>query len=364
MKKNIYKLGEYKIIESDTDELIWEAHFGLGAFQEGRCFKKGAVLFIGPAESQGDGFLKLEFIDHLKPFPAWLKTKYYCRGLEVYHCKTGKRVAKDEMLLWMLDRNVNEGESIYSEKPEQRSNYISTMIETGDVAFRLQQYEIIKKTTGQIVWKINTGPNTVSGGNCIILEDILFIVPGQNEQTNLIKQQFLANLKQLSEWNQTKYYCHRLSLHDCKTGNILQEEGERLPGERRETEEHDIRNGYKNTAEFKIPDGTQRGIFSARILPIWDSLSNPSASPPAILIGGTFGGECARFFRFKFIKSCISKSIAIFRTSGIWKRIAYPVALIFLIILLFIAFLIGYRKEHDEKGHYKKGEHTSSHHGD
>ena len=64
MKTNIYKLGEYKIIESDTGELRWEAHFGLGALQEGRCFKKGTILFIGPAESQRDGFLILEFIDH------------------------------------------------------------------------------------------------------------------------------------------------------------------------------------------------------------------------------------------------------------------------------------------------------------
>jgi len=354
MKKNIYKLGEHKIIESDTGDLRWEAHFGLGAFQEGRCFKKGTILFIGPAESQRDGFLILEFIDHLKPLQAWLITKYYCRGLEVYHCKTGKRVTKEEMLLWMLDRSINEVDRIYSEKPGQHSNYISNGIETEDIAFRLQRYEIIKKTDGLIVWKTDTGPNTVSGGNCIIVEDILFIVPGQNEQTNLIKQQFLANLKQLPEWNQTKYFCHRLSLHDCKTGNRIQEEGKRWPGERRETKKHDIRNGDKNITEFKTPDGTQRRIFSARILPILDSFANPSASR----------GDHARFFRFKFIKSYISKIIAIFRTSGIWKRITYTVALIFVIILLFIAYLIGYRKEHDEKGHYKKGEHSSSHHGD
>jgi hypothetical protein len=351
MKKNIYKLGENKIIESDTGELRWESHFGLGEFQEGRCFKKGTILFIGPAERQCDGFLKLEFIDRLKPLPEWLKTKYYCRGLEVYYCKTCKRVAKEEMLLWMLDRNINKGDRIYSEKSGQSLNYISTMTETGDVAFRLQQYEIIKKSTGQIVWKINTGLNIVSGGNCIILEDILFIVLLQNEQTKLNKQQFLANLKQLPEWNQTKYYCPKLSLHDCKTGNSIQEEGGKWPGERRAKGKYDIRNGYKSTAEFKIPDGTHQGIFSTRILPILDSIANTSAS----------NGEYARFFRFKSIKSYISKSITIIRTSGIRKLITYAVALILLIILLFVAFLIGYRKEHDEGRHYKKGEHTSSH---
>ena len=179
-------------------------------------------------------------------------------------------------------------------------------------------------------------------------------MPGQNEQTNLIKQQFLANLKQLPEWNQTKYFCHRLSLHVCKTGNRVQEEGKRWIGEKGETEKHDVRNGYKSTAEFKIPNGTQRGIFSERILPILDSLANPSASI----------GAHTCFFRFKFIKLYISKSIAIFRTSGIRKRITYAVVLIFFIISLFIAFLIGYLKEHNERGHYKKGEHSSIHRGD
>jgi hypothetical protein len=37
---------------------------------------------------------------------------------------------------------------------------------------------------------------------------------------------------------------------------------ERRPDEIRETEKRDIRNRYKNTTEFKIPDGTQRGLLN------------------------------------------------------------------------------------------------------
>ena len=354
MKPTIYKLEEYKIIESDTGELRWEAHFGFGVLQEGRCFRKGSILFVGPAENDRPGLLKREFLDHLKPFPAWLKTKYYCRGLEVYHCKTGKRVTKEEMLLWLIDRGIDEGDRVYSEKPGQRSNNISTRKATEDVALRHQRYEIIKKTNGQIVWKTYAGPNTVSGGTCLILEDILFIGSRQNEQSTLIKRQFLENLQLLPKWDHTKYCCPKLSLHDCKTGNRVQEERKRRHGERRATEQHDIRNGNKNTTEFKIPIGTQRRIFSARIFTIFNSPANPAASR----------GEHDRFFRFKFKKSYISKSIAIFRTSGIRKWITYPVVLIFLIILLFFAFLIGYWKELYERWHYKKGEHSSSHHSD
>jgi len=255
MKTTSYKLNEYKIIESGTGELKWEAHFGLGALQEGRCFRKGKILFIGPAENERLGFLKGEFLDHLKPFPAWLKTKYYCRGLEVYHCRNGKRVAKVEMQLWMLDRGIDEGGRIFTEKPGPCSNNISTRRATGDVAFRLGRYEIIKKTNNQFVWRTYAGPNTITVGNCIILEDILFIASWQNEPSDLNKRQFLANLQQLPKWDQTRYFCPKLSLHDCKTGKRLlevQEERERRPCEGRATKTHDAGKGYKNSTVFTL----------------------------------------------------------------------------------------------------------------
>lgn len=256
MKESFYKLDEYKIIESDIGELRWEAHFGIGRLQEGRCFKKGMILFIGPAESDRLGFLKGEFLDHLKQFPEWLKTKYYCRGLEVYHCQTGKRVAKVEMQLWMLERGIDEGGRIFTEQSGPYWDDISTRRTAGEVAFRLQRYEIIKKANGQIVWKTHAGPNTVSGGNCITLEDILFIGSRQNDQSTMSKRQFLSNLQQLPKWDQTRYYCSKLSLHDCKTGNRLLEKNKRWPGERRTSKTHIVGKEHKNRTKFKlkIPD--------------------------------------------------------------------------------------------------------------
>jgi len=125
------------------------------------------ILFISSAESDRIGFLKGEFLDNLKQFPEWLKTKYYCRGLEVYHCRSGKRVTKVEIQLWMLDRGIDEGDRIFTEKPGPCWDGISTRRVAGDVAFRLQRYEIIKKANGQIAWKTHAGPNTVSGGNLL-----------------------------------------------------------------------------------------------------------------------------------------------------------------------------------------------------
>ncbi len=249
MKTAIYKLGEYKIIESNTSELRWEAHFGLAAHQEGRCFKKGMILFIGPVENKYSGFLKREFLDHLKPYPAWLKTKYYCKGLEVYHCKTGKRVAKKEMLLWTFDRGSDEGGGGFSKKPDQRLNNISSRREIGKVAFSLQRYEIIKKN-GQVVWKTYAGPNTIGSGMAIILEDILFIGSRKNEQSNLTRRKSLSNLQQLPKWDETKYYS-KLSLYDCRTGNRVQYESKRWGSENMAAETDHPGKGYKKSTRFK-----------------------------------------------------------------------------------------------------------------
>ena len=108
MKTSLYKLKEYKIIERDTGELSWDAHFGLGSLREGRCFKKGSILFIGPAGNERLGYLMLEYTDHLKRLPNWLKTDYYCTSIEIFHCDTGKSVSKEEMNFWEYDPRRKE----------------------------------------------------------------------------------------------------------------------------------------------------------------------------------------------------------------------------------------------------------------
>ena len=66
--------------------------------------------------------------------------------------------------------------------------------------------------------------------------------------------------------------------------------------------------------------------------------------------------EYGRLSHFRFIKSYISKSIAIFRESGIriLKKIIRMVALIFFIIASLFVFMIGYLKKHHEKWNDRK----------
>lgn len=171
----------------------------------------------------------------------------------------------------------------------------------------LQRYEIIKKANGQIVWKTHVGPNSVSVGNCIILEDILFIDPRQNEQLTKNRRPFLANLQRLPKWDQTRYYCPKLSLHDCKTGSRPQAEKKRLPGEEKTTKTHTFEKGNRNRNEFKLKI------------------------------------------------SDVSKNRAMDFTKWVWKCIAYAVALILLTISLFFNCLTRIWKAIKGKWHSKKG---------
>jgi len=305
-------------MESETGGLGWEAHLGFCAIQEGRCSKKGSILFIGPAENHRLGFLKGEFLDQLDRCPRWLKTKYYCREPEIYYCKTGKRVAKEEMLEWTLDRDIDGRNEFFSKQPGECSNNISNEKPTEDVVFSLQRYKIIKKADGQIVWRTYAGPNTLSGGTCSIIEDILFIAWGQNEQYTLKKRQFLDDLQLLPRWDHTKYYCPRLSLYDCKTGNRLQEKREKRHSELKATEKNNTSNSYKNT---------------------------------------TLNSVHRRHFPFspsRFQKSYITETSAAFRTSGIWKWIFFVILIVFLISSLSFVFLIGSRKEQHGTRHHNK----------
>ncbi len=314
MEANFYKLGEYKIIESDTGELVWEAHSGFGSLQEGRCFKKGSsILFIGPVESEHLGLLKAEFLEQLKPLPAWLKTNYYCKGLEVYHCETDKKITKEDTLLWRIDRTI-EGGVYRSEKREREIDGASAK-GIGDASYRLRKYEIIRKANGQVVWKTDTGPNTVSGGAGTILEDILFIGPPRDEQFRLNKRMFRANLTLLPKWDQTTYYCSNLSLNECVSG-AREDEPAALAQVKPETATNG--HGYKGAIAISAIKGAWRESASSRIR-IWSFFNTRSKPWPSLRV---FDG----FAWLRSQKVNIGKFRIRLRGSAVRKGIIYTIA--------------------------------------
>ena len=346
MKETVYRLGEYKIIESDTGQLMWETHFGFGEIQKGRCFRKGSILFIGPAESYRNGFLKGEFLDDLKKYPKWSQTKFFGNGVDVHHCKNGKSVAKEEMMLWTLGRSFEEGFEIHRDAPKAFSNSASVGKLTGNAVYRLQRHEIIVRTDGQVISKTYSGSNSVNSGNCFILENILFIGPQKNKPSNFNKRQFLANLRNLPIWEQTAYFSKRFSLHECEPGNKVKEERKKLPSENNATQKYGAGNEYKNNSEAKIPNSAYRASFSTKLFAILGSVADFTESRD----------EYDRLSRFRFIKSYISKSIAFFRESGIriLKKIICTVVLIFFITASLFVFMIGYLKKHHKRWNDRK----------
>ena len=288
-----YRLGEYKITESYTGELRWEAHFGLGELRAGRCYKKGSILFLGPVEIQQNGFLKSEFLDHLKDIPAWQKTKYYCHNPELFHCKTGKKVSSDEMRLWVIHRDMNKNGGGHIEVPMDHGDNMGADGPGGDTAFKLQRFKIVKKTDGQILWETYGGAGRIRIGICNIVEDIIFMGPQQKEEIGLNKQQFISNLCLLAEWKQTRYYCPRLSLHECRAKVKTQENRKRWSARWRSViEKSKARNKFRKPAESKSTGEPRPRIFSTGLSRIFDGICRHI-------------GPCESFFSKKADAPCI-----------------------------------------------------------
>ena len=346
-----YSLEEYKIIETGINELSWEAHFGLGALQKGKCFKKGNLLFIGPAENVDAGFLKGEFLDHIDKLPVWLKTRYYCKGCDVYHCKTGRRVTKNEMRWWMIDKPIHRCASTDERTSAIDSNIICGVKKIEAAAFRLQRYEIVIKPDGRVVWATHAGPNTVSMGNCRVLEDILFIDSVQIKQSVTNKRKFIGNLRELPLWDQTRYFTSKLSLIECKSGSRVLE-NVKTPHKKSSPEKNHGVMDRKDIPQAPVSNDPGQGAFSTQFSQIFDSAAESVASYR----------ERIRNLQFKSGSSNISRRFSGFRTLNIKKWIISGFAVIFLMIALVCAVLMGYWNEHQEKSHHEKGKHSSNHH--
>jgi hypothetical protein len=109
MQNASYKLAEYKIIENEHGDLWWESHIGLGSLKSGKCFINGGILFITPSDITGPGFLKGEFLDHLKRLPDWQRTKYFCASYAMYYSSTGavcRRLGEEKDLTKTENQNV------------------------------------------------------------------------------------------------------------------------------------------------------------------------------------------------------------------------------------------------------------------
>lgn len=319
MKDTVYRLGDYKITESDAGILHWEAHYGIGMLREGMCYLKGDILFIEPAENQKEGFLKLEFLESFRKAASWSKTRYLCANTGIFNCLDGKKVIRDEMLQWRLEKQREKSPdgispNFYGSDTEEQAR---------DQSFRLQKYMIIKMQGGDIIWRLHAGANITKSGSCFLLEDIIFLSPSSNRLKIHTRQQFRDDLQRLSEWTQTRYYTKGCCLQESEIVNRVKEEKKSWTG---------LLKSKKDKAGHNvIESGTKSsGEVDKRLK--------------------SYSGE--------------SKGVNVQYSSHIKIKKNLTVILFVLIALLTISitFLFVNRREHSERYHYKSDEYSHNTH--
>ena len=236
MQHKAYRLGEYKIIEYEHGDLWWETHIGLGSSKSGKCFINGDILFIKPSDSMGPGFLKGEFLDHLKKLPKWEKTKYYCASYKIHECKS----SRSKPLFGRLDSRSQDEAIIEKNGSNQReaseTGPKSVKIDTIEyISYKLDRYRITEMNNGHLFWKSPSGLGTLKKGRCHIKGNILFFETGETEQSRLLKREFIQQLIRLPDWERTKYFCPSYTIYYSNTGAIC-----------RSLEEEKDLNGTKN----------------------------------------------------------------------------------------------------------------------
>ena len=214
-------MTEYKIIENAHGDLWWETHIGLGSLKSGKCFINGNILFIKPSDNTAPGFLKGEFLDHLKKLPKWEKTKYYCTGYKIYECKSGST----KPLLEVMDNRLQE-EIILQKIGSTQKQVVKTTQKSAQanmaepISYKLRRYEIIEKSNGKLFWKSHSGLTGYKKGRCHINGNILFLEPGETMLSRLKKKEFLQQLAHLPHWGKTRYFCPSCAIYYSKTGAI------------------------------------------------------------------------------------------------------------------------------------------------
>lgn len=204
---NNYRHGQYKIIEFFGGDLYWQCHYGFGSYREGRCYVKGEILFFGSAENEGLGFLIGEFIDSIKRLPPWTKTSLFCDHSAIIDCGTDKRVSVNEMRSWANYSN-REGMNTDCKNDNLSHSDIGHLKSSPHGGFyRLGNYELTVTDNNLISWTLPIGSNSISSGNGLLVEDILFLgVANFKKQERGVKAQHIARLAGLPRWDGTRYY--------------------------------------------------------------------------------------------------------------------------------------------------------------
>jgi hypothetical protein len=192
----LYRLGEYRITDYENGRLSWERHVDFGVQRSGDGYLLGDVLIVGPGNQEENGFLIGEFLDQLKKFPVWSKTRYYCHASELLEVATGRGLTEDFL---------NRVASLENMTPEGLKPGV----------FRLGRYRIIVTPDKELFWQTSGGVNRVVGGPGRVESGLLILGPQEVDEEGPKKRDFLEKLNQLPQWEETQVWCLESVLREC-----------------------------------------------------------------------------------------------------------------------------------------------------
>jgi hypothetical protein len=211
IEKSTYRLAEYQITEYDDGALQWTVHHGFGEQWSGKCFILDDILVLEEFTHEEIGYLKGEFLDHIRKLPVWNKTKFYCFASDLLDVSSGRSLSRDWKNYLPSTRGAARNRS---QAPKVK----------GPLTFPLDKYKVTVADNDQISWQALEGGDRVAGGQCIIQSGILFIGPREYETGQRSRQEFLEELNDIPPWKRTKIWSHSLALRPCEpppqTGHI------------------------------------------------------------------------------------------------------------------------------------------------
>jgi hypothetical protein len=200
------------------------------------------------------GFLKGEFLDHLKNLPKWKKTKYYCSSYRLLKCKAREIKTPGEFKFGFNNPAASKKNRSPRKKTPENFGRLVQEIGRGDNFYNLGRYEIIEKNNGQLFWKTYSSLSRTKTGKCYINGGILFIGPPEAEKAGPVKKQFMLRLAGQPVWKRTNYYCPIFALYHSETGAICRSFEEGKTQEKHRNHNIDaIKESFNRTTKFKAP---------------------------------------------------------------------------------------------------------------
>lgn len=201
MDNTAYRLDNYRITCCENTLYWWESHLAMGMQRRGRCFVHKNLLVIGYDGRDEHGYLIGEFLEELQKLPEWDKTLFYCLAHELFHVTTGE-CPSDEILA---------GELAAPDK-----NTLKQSPDPAPGTFRLSRYRLTITAASEISWQGYGEGGHLIAGPCFLESDLLCVDSQRTEEKGQGKQEFLASLDSLPQWEQTLFWCHAAALRPCR----------------------------------------------------------------------------------------------------------------------------------------------------